>query len=522
MTQKALSLSISGHQFQNSLAEVDSLRIAVGHKLAPSRKAAMGQFITPLPVAEMMVGMFQRLDLPKISLLDAGAGVGSLLAAFISNLMQQQQRPDSVCVVAYEIDPVLIRYLQQTLELYATECQLVGISFEYKIREMDFIEDAARMLQPDLFNQSNHPTFTHAILNPPYFKINAHSTTRKLLRSIGLEISNIYPGFMAAAAQLLRDGGEMVAITPRSFCNGRYFRDFRRIFLEMMALNQVHIFDSRHKAFRDDDVLQETVISHAFKQKEKKPHVLISSSSGADDEFVMSNNLPYSKVVYPNDPERFIRIVPDALSQWVVEQMAFTHSLKDLGLTVSTGRVVDFRAKEYLRLMPEPGTVPLIYPVNFTNGYVDHPKETRKHQGLLLSKETAALLVPNEHYVLTKRFSSKEERKRVVAAVYDADRFDCESVGFENHLNYFHENGRGLDIRLAKGLTVYLNSSLVDSFFRLFNGHTQVNATDLRSLNYPSLEQLYSLAEQIGKESPLQQEIDELVESLQITQRSNS
>ncbi len=541
---QAFSLSSSsGRSFRNLLAEVDLLRIVASHKLEQSRKEAMGQFLTPLSVAELMAGMFQRFDMPEISLLDAGAGVGSLLAAFISSLIQQQKRPYTVRVVAYEVDPVLIGYLRQTLELYATQCQLIEISFEYEIREMDFIEDAVRILQPDFFmplfsepsgfigtenppqksrlrefarkngDQSNNLAFTHAILNPPYFKINTCSRTRKLLRSIGLETSNIYPGFMAAVAQLLNEGGELVAITPRSFCNGLYFRDFRRIFLEMMALSQIHLFESRQKAFRDDDVLQETVIIHAFKQKEKQPNVLISSSSGADDEFLMSNSLPYSDVVQPNDPEQFIRIVPDALSQQVVNQMAnFTCSLKDLGLTVSTGRVVDFRAKKYLRLTTGSGTVPLIYPVNFTNGYVEHPKKTRKHQGLVRLEKTADLLIPNEHYVLTKRFSSKEEKKRVVAAIYDANRFDWEWVGFENHLNYFHENGRGLDIRLARGLAIYLNSSLVDSFFRLFNGHTQVNATDLRNLKYPSLEQLSSLGERIREQFPSQQEIDELVE----------
>jgi len=37
---------------------------------------------------------------------------------------------------------------------------------------------------------------------------------RSLLRAIGVETSNIYPGFMGAAAQMLTDGGELVAITP--------------------------------------------------------------------------------------------------------------------------------------------------------------------------------------------------------------------------------------------------------------------------------------------------------------------
>ncbi len=37
----------------------------------------MGQFLTPASVAQLMAGMFNRLDLPEISLLDAGAGIGS-------------------------------------------------------------------------------------------------------------------------------------------------------------------------------------------------------------------------------------------------------------------------------------------------------------------------------------------------------------------------------------------------------------------------------------------------------------
>src|SRR5207247_2066266 len=99
----------------------------------------------------------------------------------------------------------------------------------------------------------------------------------------------------------------------------------------------------------------------------------------------------------------------------------------------------------------------------------------------------------NENYVLTKRFSAKEEKRRIVAAVHDAKRVPGPNVGFENHLNYFHKNGKGLDITLAKGLAAFLNWTLVDSYFRQFNGHTQVNATDLRSLKYPTLNQLLAM-----------------------------
>ncbi|MDF5707688.1 MAG: BsuBI/PstI family type II restriction endonuclease [Nostoc sp. S4] len=492
-------------------------------KQEQKQREKLGQFLTPAPVGELMAGMFSKLDLTQISLLDAGAGVGSLLAAFVANLCQRKRRPANLDIVAYEIDPFLITYLHQTLKLCARECQIAGISLNYQIRDTDFIEDAVRLLQPSLFDNPDNCRFTHAILNPPYLKIKAHSKVRALLSSIGLETSNLYTGFIAATVQLLESKGELVAISPRSFCNGPYFRDFRRMFLEMMALDQIHIFESRKEAFSDNEVLQETIIIHAVKQKLKFDNVLINTSSSVDDDFIMSNYSPYIEIVHPHDSQQFIHIIPDTLSQQLIREMAnFTCTLKDLGLTVSTGRVVDFRAKEYLCLMPEKNSVPLIYPVNFSRGYVEYPKVTRKHQALVYTEQTISLLVLNENYVLTKRFSSKEEKKRVVAVVYDANQIDCYWVGFENHLNYFHKDGRGLNLTLARGLTAYLNSSLVDTFFRLFNGHTQVNATDLRNLKYPTIPQLITVGLCITEHFPSQKEIDRLVQEKLLSMSNQS
>lgn len=504
----------SEHPGSNLLTEVDMLRLVASQQLETDSKEAKGQFLTPAPIAHLMAGMFEHLDRLEISLLDPGAGVGSLLAAFVAILCQRQRITRHLRIVAYEIDAVLIEYLQQTLIICRAECKLAGISLDFEIRQVDFIEDTVRILHPALFDQADTEAFTHAILNPPYAKINVNSKARALLQSLGLETTNLYTGFMAAAALLLQSGGELVSITPRSFCNGLYFRDFRRLFLETMSLRQVHLFESRQEAFRDDEVLQETVIVHAVKQKEQgEQEVRINTSSSAQDDLIMSHSMPYTDVVHPTDPEQFIRLLPDSLSQQIVEQMKqFSYSLNDLGLTVSTGRVVDFRAKDYLRSMPGKDTVPLIYPVNFNQGTIEHPKVSKKPQALVHTAATADLLVPNEHYVLCKRFSSKEEKRRLVAVVYDADRMNCSWVGFENHLNYFHCNGHGLDGTLALGLAAYLNSSLVDSYFRLFNGHTQVNATDLRSLKYPKLNQLISLGKRIGARVLSQQEIDELIE----------
>lgn len=110
--------------------------------------------------------------------------------------------------------------------------------------------------------------------------------------------------------------------------------------------------------------------------------------------------------------------------------------------------------------------------------------------------------------MLVKRFSAKEERKRIVAVVYNSNQITNSEVGFENHLNYYHFNGCGLPLVLARGLSIFLNSTIVDTYFRQFSGHTQINALDLRHLQYPTKKQLVCLAEKVPDSCDDQQKID--------------
>jgi len=372
------------------------------------------------------------------------------------------------------------------------------------------------MLGGDMFNQHPDESYDCAILNPPYGKIGSSSNERRLLRSIGIETGNLYAAFLSLAARLLVREGELVAITPRSFCNGPYFAVFRKWFLESMTLRRIHVFENRSRAFADDGVLQENVILHATKTNGKKARerVIVSSNDSPEDEDITLREADYAEVVHPSDPHRFIRIVTDDLGAAIASRMArFNSTLSDLGIAVSTGRVVDFRRKECLRQQPVAGTAPLVYPRHLSRGSVNWPDPAaKKPNALLITRKTEQLLIPSRTYVLVKRFSAKEERRRVVAAVYDPNRVPCEQVGFENHLNYYHENGEGLSQKLAKGLAVFLNSSLVDAFFRQFSGHTQVNATDLRSLTYPSRQELEILGSRAGDTFPEQDDLDRLVD----------
>lgn len=203
-----------------------------------------------------------------------------------------------------------------------------------------------------------------------------------------------------------------------------------------------------------------------------------------------------------------------ALPPHTPEAARFT--LRELGLQVSTGPVVDFRLREHLRGMPEPGAVPLLYPAHFTASLDAWPlPKSKKPNAIMANAETERWLYPMGCYCVVRRFSSKEERRRVVATVFDPRFFGHSSlVGFENHLNIFHQEKSGLPMELAVGLATFLNTTAVDQHFRRFSGHTQVNATDLRQLRYPSRSALCELGEWAAAGEFSQDAIDARVEAI--------
>jgi adenine-specific DNA-methyltransferase len=172
--------------------------------------------------------------------------------------------------------------------------------------------------------------------------------------------------------------------------------------------------------------------------------------------------------------------------------------------------------KEHLRAMPEPGTVPLLYPCHFAGQSIQWPRaDTKKPNAIKFNAESKKWLYPNGCYVVVRRFSSKEERRRVVATVVCSDDFDAPALGFENHLNVFHSGKQGIPEDLGRGLAVFLNSTAFDESFRRFSGHTQVNATDLRRMKYPSRETLLELGKWARQQATLSQEtIDNRLERL--------
>lgn len=458
------------------------------------RKAELGQFFTPEPIAAFMAARFPDACKAHVRLLDAGAGAGILTREFLRRAADG--RFGARCsAVAYEIDPVVRRELQNAVAGFA----------DVEVRGDDFILSAVGALR------SHGERFTHAILNPPYKKMASRSVHREALRSVGIETVNFYSAFVALALLSLEPGGFLCAIIPRSFCNGPYYRAFRQLILRESALRELHVFGSRVEAFGDDGVLQENVIILLQRGGEQRDVRLSTSTDGTFHDLA-AREIPFGDVVRAGDREAMFRVPSEHASELPA---AFAARLDDLGIQVSTGPVVDFRLKEHLRQIPGPGAVPLVYPTHFgPTGFRWPYGNPKKPSAIADNALTRKWLYPAGNYTVVRRLSSKEERRRIVANTVCEDQVASAWLGFENHVNVFHRRRTGLSRHEAWGLAAYLNWPPVDAHFRSFSGHTQVNATDLRGLAYPDADSLVKIGRWAEERERPREEVDRYIAGL--------
>lgn len=459
--------------------------------LAQTRKER-GHFGTAPAIADFMAAMFTSIARRETRILDAGAGVGTLSAALCQRFLDQQTA-GGLYLELWENDPRLHAPLSRTMASCRDAVRNAGHAMDVVVRTDDFVLEHA---QPALFRDAPTGAFDLAIMNPPYFKVRKDSEIARAMAHIVYGQPNIYVFFMAVAADLLVDGGELVAITPRSYFNGPYFKRFRKWFFDRMTVRQIHVFESRDSAFREDQVLQENVILLA--EKKARPHdVVLTSSRDRSFKSMARQVLPYSSVVEDASGDHLVRVATSSLEQKVVEAVdALPCRFRDLPFRISTGPVVTFRATEFLCIDRAQDTAPLLWMHNVRPFVMRFRPKNGKPMHIRANDGSMRLLLPAKRYVLLKRFTAKEERRRLVAGIIEPTDSYSPLLGLENHLNYVYRPDGELTRDEAFGMAGLFNSALIDRYFRAISGNTQVNAAEIRAMPVPDAETI----RQIGKD----------------------
>ncbi len=478
-------------------AKLETIRIERILHSSKKHKEVFGQYITPYTIAEFMSKMLPLCKDQTYKILDPGAGLGTLSSALVARILSKQPEA-KIQLDCYEIDKTILPSLFNTFAEYKNKKNVT-----INIIENDYIQESAFNIG---FNCNCD--YTHIIMNPPYKKLKSNSAARLHLRNVGVETVNYYTAFLSLSILQLNKNGYVSAIIPRSFCNGLYYLPFRKLLLKETKIRRIHLFNSRKDSFKEESVLQENIILLLHKSKEESD-VVISTSDDAS--FANYNEYEYKGKIVNSDNEQLFISIPKSN-----EYTGYTFFTKasDLGISISTGPVVDFRSKEYLQKEYTNTCVPLIYPMHLKNMRLNWPVAGKKPNAIKPEREDIRKsLFPKGNYILIRRFSSKEEKRRVVASIILENDFKDDYFAIENHLNIVHTAKNGLPIDLAYGLLAFYNSTYFDNKFREFSGHTQVNSTDLKNVMYPTAEQLINIGMKFKNTSLSYDITDELINS---------
>ena len=267
--------------------------------------------------------------------------------------------------------------------------------------------------------------------------------------------------------------------------------------LETLHINNLKLicFDAFNinDVFDHEDVLQETMIVRVKKTPIAPESVTITSTHGNHDfHDIHFYQAPYRAVVTGKDD--YVLILSNDTDKETVAQLShFNYTLPDIGLKMRTGLTVDFRCRELLSDNKTDDTVPLFYSQHIKNGKVVFPVSK---QGEYIKTTQNSLLQKNTNLLFVKRFTSKEEHRRLQPAVYLSSEFkEYSKISTQNKINFICGE-KDLSTEQVFGLYVLFNSTLYDNYYRILNGSTQVNSTEINRIPIPEL----SIIEQMGKD----------------------
>ncbi len=482
--------------------------IVYSSSTAKEHKKGFGQFLTPLEIAAYMASLAtseQAGAQEKVKICDPGCGHGILTCCLVEKLVGDGVTHFEIDV--FEIDGAVLETLTGNLTYLRHYYADQEIIVNYQIHREGFLTWFYHN------RREVEETYDFIIANPPYFKLNRGDENVLAIQDVVPNITNIYAGFMAASIRMVKVSGTCIFIVPRSFSAGLYFKSLRQFLFKESRIKHVHLFDSRTKTFKEDGVLQETVILKL--SSGEGTTTKISTSEGIADLNVADTHTYQVTDLVDLDSEDQVLHLPSGEENYMVicKMRRLTHRLTDHGIRVSTGRVVAFRAKAHLRKTDNESVVPLIWNRNIQPFHLSWPLEDMgKPQ--YISCQASSQLVPSGNYVLQRRFSAKEDKNRLVCAPILQNDFDFEYLGFENKTNFFYRVGHELEPNIVYGLCALLNSSIYNTYFRMINGNINVSATEMRLLPMPSLEKITAIGKIYRQGHYELNQLDELIEQV--------
>ncbi|RHH49018.1 methylase [Citrobacter portucalensis] len=457
--------------------------------LPSAYRSEMGAYYTPPPLVSRLLDLAEKsgVDFSHATVIDPACGGGAFLAPAAIRMLKKDKgsspewifRRISRRLKGIEIDP-FAAWMSSVL----LESVLMPLCIKAKRR---LPEDT--IIVGDALHHDKITGYDLVIGNPPYGRVTLDTQMReKYARSL-FGHANLYGLFTDLAIRMAKkESGVVAFLTPTSFLGGQYFTALRTLLTNKTTPIAFDFVSDRDGVF--DDVLQETMLT-AFRSGEHKVKAQVSS--------LIPKGLNKAKIEKIGSVE-----IEKGGATWLLprfkEDARFLQNLKtmptrlsELGYSVSTGQLVWNRFKSQLRTTKGKNSYPLIWAESITSNGFRFSADRKNHVPYIDIAPKQDFLVTTTECVLIQRTTSKEQDKRILAAILPQEFIDeTGGVVVENHINIVYSNGLFSEVK-PEVVALLLNSQTVDRAFRCISGSVAVSAYELNSIPLPSEEQVLEI-----------------------------
>jgi len=272
----------------------------------------------------------------------------------------------------------------------------------------------------------------------------------------------------------------MTFIHPKTLLSDAYLSATRNFLLSHFATFDIINIVSRKDTF--GAVLQSVVVS--LWNKNKKNNECHVTEIYKKSEFINLSLLSLEKNEIIS-PYKTLLVSGNPIIYKIEKKL---RNIETIPLNFTTGSIEWNKYSSYLSGSKKATSKRLIYGENIQRFYFAESRN--RINTSFLSNKVSKIPVLTEIAIFTQRTTAVEQPYRIIASIINPKTFDLPIVS-ENHTNVFICN----DIHIAYYLLGFLNSKLIDFYFRLFNSNTQVSSTELNRLPVikPNKEQLWKI-----------------------------
>ncbi|MBV7472971.1 Eco57I restriction-modification methylase domain-containing protein [Pseudoxanthomonas sp. PXM05] len=460
-------------------------------------RSELGAFYTPPPLVARLLDLAEEagFDFTYGRVIDPACGGGAFLAPVALRMVDRAKGASADWLLkslgkrlrGIEIDPFAAWMTRVLLE-----AAIMPLCVKAKRRLADVVV-VADALEPQDIGE-----FDLVIGNPPYGRISLPEPLRKRYARSLFGHANLYGLFTDLALRLTKSGGVVAYLTPTSFLGGQYFKALRTLLTQEAAPVAFDFVADRNGVF--DNVLQETLLT-TYVKKEKITPVTVSVLVPQGLNTARIEHIGKVKIDVSGAPWILPRNASDA--DFLQSLSKMSTRLSDLGYSVSTGPLVWNRHKDQLMHKATAKSLPLVWAESVTSQGFKYSAERRNHLPYVEVRERQQHLITNRSCVLVQRTTSKEQSRRLMAALLPQEFLNKHrGVVVENHLNMVTpQAGASLQVSPAT-VTALLNSEVVDRAFRCISGSVAVSAYELNAIPMPSFRDLRRIDLMVNNKAP--------------------